>query len=401
MPKIQSHRTVTILDFVRCLAIWLAASMLSFTSRPIAQRARKKLLVIRLDAIGDFVLWLDAARELRRLYPPEEFEIILLGNHLWTPLAEKLPWFDIVWSLERKQYLLNPLYFIRTLLKVRDAAFDIVINPTFSREFKVGDILVKASQAPLRIGSMGDLDRIRPWQQRISNRWYTRLLPVQDGSRMELVRNADFMRALGAESFRAAIPELPQDSAIPRDFTAHNYVVIIPGAGSPAKQWPTLRFAEIAARLYQRTGWSIIVCGGKYDERLGKTIVSGSASPVDNWCGKTSLTELVAILGGAHMVVANDTGALHIAAALSVPVVCITGGGHPGRFMPYEIETPASKLLPVSVMTEMDCFGCGWRHCAKAEPGVAAPCITQISVEHVWAVVDQLLERIMAGMGSE
>lgn len=399
MTIIHGHRTVPVLDFIRCLAMWLAAAMVALipSSRP--RSTRKKLLVIRLDAIGDFILWLDAARELRRLYPPEEFEITLFGNHLWTPLTEELPWFDIVWSLERKQYLLNPLHFIRTLMKVRYAAFDIVINPTFSREFKVGDILVKASQAPLRIGSMGDLDRIRPWQQQISNRWYTRLLPAQNGSRMELVRNADFMRCLGAESFKASVPELPLVSGLPPSFTTSEYVVIVPGAGTPAKQWAAQNFGEIAKRIHMKTGWRVVICGGPCDEPLGNCILNESFISLENWCGKTSLPELVAVLGGARLVVANDTGAVHIAASLSVPAVCIMGGGHPGRFIPYRVEILTSRPLPVPVIADRDCFGCGWRHCQKSRPDAVAPCIAQISIENVWAAVVQQLEKLSTRTG--
>jgi ADP-heptose:LPS heptosyltransferase len=383
---------IVVFDFYRCLAMWLSASILSLFAVSHPQRLKKKLLVIRLDAIGDFILWLDAARELRRLYPPEQYEITLLGNHIWTSLAEKLPWFEQIWPLERKQYLLNPLYFIRMLLKVRAGSFDIVINPTCSREFKVGDVLVKASQAPLRIGSTGDLDRIKPWQRRISDRWYTLLIPAQDKSLMELERNADFMRGLGAETFRSSVPELPLVSGLPPGFMARDYVVIVPGAGSPAKQWPARRFSEIAGRIHQKTGWQAIICGGPDDEPLGKTILEESAVPSENWCAKTSLPELVAVLAGARLVIANDTGAVHIAAARSVPVVCIMGGGHPGRFMPYRIETPTSKPLPVPVMADMDCFGCGWVRCCDAEPGAAAPCIVQVSVDTVWNAVSKTLD---------
>ncbi|HYA12952.1 MAG TPA: glycosyltransferase family 9 protein [Syntrophales bacterium] len=399
MPTVPIHRAVIILDFARCIAMWLAAFFLSLFAAPRPQRVKKKLLIIRLDAIGDFVLWLDAAQGLRRLYPPEQYEITLLGNHIWTSLAEKLPWFDRVWPLERKKYLLNPLYFLRMLLKVRDGSFDIVINPTFSREFKFGDILARASQAPLRIGSTGDLDRIRPWQRRISDRWYTRLIPAQDDAIMELERNADFMRGLGAETFQSSIPELPPVSGLPPGFTARDYVAIIPGAGTPAKQWPLQRFSMIAARIHRKTGWPAVICGGPGDGPLGKTILEECAVPMENWCARTSLPELVAVLAGARLVIANDTGAVHIAAALSVPVICIMGGGHPGRFLPYRIETQTGKPLPIPVVTEAECFGCGWRHCREAHSKAAAPCIAQISVDAVWRAVDRLLDRLASGVG--
>ena len=398
MPVRTIHKTVIFFDFFRCLIMWLAAFLLSLsaTSRP--QRLRKKLLIIRLDAIGDFILWLDAAGGLRRLYPQEDYEITLLGNHIWTSLAEKLHWFDRVWPLERKQYLLNPLYFIRMLLKVRAESFDIVINPTYSREFKVGDILTMASQAPLRIGSTGDLDRIKPWQRRISDRWYTLLVPAQDKSLMELERNADFVRGLGSETFRSSVPELPLVSGLPPGFMVRDYFVIVPGAGSPAKQWPVRRFSEIAERIHQKTGWLAIICGGPDDEPLGKNILEESDVPSENWCGKTSLPELVAVLSGARLVITNDTGAAHIAAARSVPVICIMGGGHPNRFMPYRIETRTSKPLPVPVVVDAECFGCGWQHCREAHSNTAVPCIMQISADTVWHAVAHLIDRFTAGM---
>lgn len=395
MLVITANRVVAFLDFFRCLAMWLSVCFLSLSPLSHPQRQRKKLLVIRLDAIGDFALWLDAAKELRRLYPPENFEITLLGNSLWSPLAEKLPWFDSVWPLERKLYLLNPLYFFKLLLKIRDASFDIVINPTLSREFKVCDTLVKASQAPLRIGSRGDLDRIRPWQQRISDRWYSSLLPTKNNQLMELERNAEFIRELGNENFRAACPVLPQVSKLPYGFSVCDYVVLIPGAGTPSKQWPTQRFKEVAERIYQRTGWTSVICGGKNDEQLGKEVLEGNTMPAENWCNRTSLPELAAILAAAHLVIANDTGAVHIAAALSVPVACVLGGGHPGRFLPYRIEIPTERPLPVPVIADMDCFGCDWRHCrVAAQSKAAAPCIENISVDQVWDTISRILEQL-------
>jgi ADP-heptose:LPS heptosyltransferase len=388
-----TNRTIVFLDFFRCLAMWLAASILCLSAQSHPQRPKKKVLIIRLDAIGDFILWLDAAQEIRKLYPPEAYEITLLGNHDWTSLAMELPWFDEVWPLKRRKYRVNPIYCIKILSKVHRAGFDLVINPTYSREFKYSDIFAKASGAQERIGSQGDFERIRKWQKYIGNRWYTRLIHAQEEPLMELERNAEFVRGLGAENFLAGVPELPVSSGVPDGFNAHDYFVIFPGAGAVARQWPMRNFAEIAEKVHRKTGWRGIICGGPDDESLGKNITAETDAPLDNWAGRTSLPELVAIIAEARLVVANETSAVHIAAAVSVPAVCIFGGGHFGRFMPYRIEVKANRPLPVPVVFRMDCFGCKWLHCHYASKKETPPCICNIPVDTVWSAVSDILEK--------
>lgn len=392
MKTTLSKRLIFSLDVIRCLAMWLAASVLCLVAVPRPLRPKKQVLLVRLDAIGDFVLWLDAVKEIRRLYPPQTCEITLLGNASWTPLARELSLFDRVWSLERRRFLIDPLLNVRTFLLVRRGAFDVAISPVYSREFKF-DLLVKASRAPQRIGSEGDSDHIRPWQRRISDRWYSRLVPARSAPLMELERNAEFVRGLGAADFRASVPRLPAAFALPPGFNARQYVVLVPGASLPVKRWPVRRFGEIAARIHQETEWAAIVCGGPGDQRLGEILVQSCAFPVENWCGKTSLTELAAILQGARLVVTNDTGAVHLAAAASVPSVCITGGGHPGRFMPYRIEIATDRPLPIAVTSEMDCSGCHWLHCHYGTGNDPAPCLSRTTADMVWHAVHSLLPK--------
>jgi ADP-heptose:LPS heptosyltransferase len=87
----------------------------------------------------------------------------------------------------------------------------------------------------------------------------------------------------------------------------------------------------------------------------------------------------------ARIVISNDTGPAHIAAAVAVPVVCILGGGHYGRFMPYRVEAPtASNLLPIAVSVELDCFGCNWACVYQRGPTEPMRCIKEVTVDHVW-----------------
>jgi len=121
--------------------------------------ANAALLVVRLDAIGDFVLWLDAARHLRSIFPARR--ITLVANAAWAPLAAALPYWDAVWSVEVRRFADDPIYRWRLLRKVAREGFGIALEPTFSRKLGFGDSVVLASHADQRIGSTGDTSNLQ------------------------------------------------------------------------------------------------------------------------------------------------------------------------------------------------------------------------------------------------
>lgn len=352
---------------------------------------RLDVLIVRLDAIGDYILWVDAAKELRKLYPPEKYRITLLGNQAWTSLAIPSPHFDDVLPVDRKKLGRNIFYRFGILSSIRNRHFNIAIEPTMSRELLYGDSLVRASAASCRIGTSGDISNISRWWKRLSDRWYTQLLPVGDGNVMELVRNAEFMRKLGLGSFKASIPDLPASDVIPSELAGKSYYVLSPGAGKAIKRWKVINFAEVARLLYRKTGWLGVICGGSEDEPLGRALVQLAGVPIENWCGRTSLHDIVGIIAKANLLVSNDTSAVHIAAAVSTPSVCIVGGGHYGRFLPYDVETQTSKPFPVTVAHHMECFGCNWKCIYRVGRNESSPCIENITVTQVWDTIERVL----------
>lgn len=381
------------LGFLRCIFLLLVDWLCLFIPHQTDKGLKKKILFIRLDAIGDFILWLNAAKEIRRLYPQGEYEITLLGNQIWTSIAEKLPYFDRVLSLDRRKFLNNPFYRLKVLKNIRQAGFNIVIQPTFSREFLFGDAIVRVSGAEKRIGSQGDFSNIMPWQKRISDRWYTKLISASDKSLMEIERNAEFMKELGLKEIRAGIPSLPVSGNLPSGFDLSDYYVIFPGAGVELKKWPLSHFKELHRRIFEATGWVGVVCGGQGEKLLGETIEQYVDVPLQNWIGRTSLRELVEIIAKAHILIGNDTSAVHIAAAVSTPAVCILGGGHFGRFLPYRLEVETDRPLPEAVFHKMECFGCNWRCIYPIRRGEPAPCVANVLVDMVWEEVENVLER--------
>jgi len=87
--------------------------------------------------------------------------------------------------------------------------------------------------------------------------------------------------------------------------------------------------------------------------------------------------------------VGNDTSAVHIAAAVGTPSVCILGGGHYGRFLPYATETD-KQVSPIPVTHQMDCFNCNWQCTQPHRKGDAAPCISNIQVNQVFEAIEKI-----------
>lgn len=349
--------------------------------------AKKKVLIVKLDAIGDYILWLDAAKELRRVYPANEHVITLLGNKQWIELAKSHSCFDVVWSIDRPTFFVCPANYSELLRKLGNESFDIVLHPVYSREFLFGDLFVWASSAQRKIGMLGDGSNLAWWQKRLGDRIYTDLVSGAGAHESELENNACLVRWLGLTDFKAGIPDLEVSPEWHSISLPANYFVIIVGASVRLKVWPISRFVALVERVLSLTGMTVVVCGGRAEQHLGTSLKKCTSAPLVDLTGQTTLPELVAVISNATFVVGNDTGAIHIASALGVPSVCIVGGGHFGRFVPYNKDVVTHKHFPVPVFKQMECFGCNW-HCIYDESfGKAARCIEAVTVEAVYTAV--------------
>ena len=120
---------------------------------------KKGVVIVKLDAIGDFVIWLDSAKEYRKIYPKEE--IILVANILWADLAKLLPYWDKVIAIDIKFLGLKKIYKRwRILAKISRIGARIAIEPTYSRKILFGDSIIRATSARSRVCSIGDFNNI-------------------------------------------------------------------------------------------------------------------------------------------------------------------------------------------------------------------------------------------------
>jgi ADP-heptose:LPS heptosyltransferase len=386
-----SKTVINVIVLLHSMFIYLFDALLFLMPKRGKKGEIPKLLVIKLDAIGDFILWLDFAKGLRELYPPATHEVVLLANRAWADFAGGTPFFDRILPVERMRFILNPLYRLRTLLNIRRQGFDIVIDPSYSREFQYSPAVARVSGAPKRLAPEGDEGIQRPWQKKISDGWYSRLFPSSPGQLMEMRRNAEFLRALGYRDFKARMPVYLPKHPAPLN-TREPYYVFFPGAGWINRQWPIEKFSALATLIHKATGWSGVICGGPGEEWLARQLQEMAEAPLDNKVGQTTLDELGAIIASARFLVGNETSAVHLAAAVSTPAVCILGGGHFGRFFPYQPEAESDgRPVPINVWHRMACFSCNW-HCIYPIVGTEpVPCIAGISIEDVWDKIQECI----------
>jgi ADP-heptose:LPS heptosyltransferase len=352
---------------------------------------QKLVLLVRQDAIGDFILWLDTAKEYRKYYPPENCKIILIGNALWSDLAKGLPFWDEVLPVNVKAFKTLSRYRWNILRKVRNYGAEIAIQPTYSREFYHGDSLIRASNASKKVSSAGNMSNRDQLKSILADRWHTELIPSSPEQLSELERNAEFFSGFIKKLYLPSYPELELsgDCNI-QELKRKSFYILSLGANKKYREWPYKYYAKIAQKIHKKTGWLGLICGAENEFDLGEHIKKLCDAPLQNYTGQTTLSELTCLLAKSQILISNETGTAHIANAVGTPTVCILGGGHFGRFVPYPELSGKINNLKV-VYHKMPCYGCDWKCVYHIKDEDPAPCISNISVDAVWNEVKILL----------
>ena len=351
------------------------------------------VFLIRQDGIGDFVMWLDTAKEYRNIFPPDKYKIVLAGNKIWCDLAEELPYWDEILMVDVKQFKTFSRYRWDFLRKVRNLGVQISIQPTFSREFYHGDALVRASGALWKVSSAGDMANRNWLKQFIADSWHTELIPASTEPLTELERNAEFFSGLTDYPHLTSYPKLDiPEFWLSSEWKEKTFYILVPGtSGAVAgKEWPPAFFSDLATKVFRQTGWEGVICGAKQEHSLGEQILKQCDAPLQNFCGQTTLVELAGLLSQSRLTISNDTGAVFLSSAVGTSSVCILGGGHFGRFVPYP-DLPGKINHLETVYHKMPCYGCNWVCIFPIIEGEPTPCIANISVGVVWSKVRPLL----------
>jgi lipopolysaccharide heptosyltransferase II len=374
---IECMELIKVQDVVRAVSELL--SVPSVEGQYISGRGEfKRILIVRTDKIGDVVLSTPVIEALRCGFP-SAYLAMMVGSHAKDIIAGN-PYLDKVIVYDKDNLhksWLSTFLFAQQLRKFRfDAA--LVLHPSNRVH-----LVTFLSGIPKRIGynrKMGFLltDRLEHTKQ--------------SGQKHEVEYNLDLVRYLGVVPHHNGLymPLAPEaEGWVSKLFVQNgvkegaNLIAIHPAASCPSKFWMPERFAQVADRLIEKYNAAVLIVAGPKDVAIAEAVVKKMRHQALNLAGKTSVAQLACVLKRCRLFISNDSGPVHIAAAVQTPIVVIYGRNQPGlgpkRWGPVG---PKDQVLH----KEIGCVECLAHNCKK---GFA--CLKAITVEEVMAAAEKVL----------
>jgi heptosyltransferase I len=345
-----------------------------------------KILILKPSSLGDIIQALPVLRLLKLHF--RDAEIYWWVDSRFSPLLEDDPDLDGIVLFERKHWA-SPAYWpqiLGSVLWMRAKQFDWVID--------LQGLLRSAVFAWLARGKfLIGLDTPREGGREGANTFYDCAVPAP-ATAHAVERYLAVLPALNVPvhtKFRW-LPERPHIAAVVKakwpQVEDARWIALQPGARWPTKCWPAQNFAELVRRLAQKfPDVRFAVMGSADDKPLGEIISRVVPERILNLCGETSLPEMMEWLRFCKLMITNDTGPMHVAAALGVPVVALFGPTDPGSTGPYgQLENVLRIDLPCA-----PCFksSCSWKNPME--------CLTAITPQAVFEFVQKKLQ----GVGDE
>lgn len=341
-----------------------------------------RTLIIKPSSMGDIVQALPVLTALKEAHPAAR--VSWLVARPFADLLEDHPRLDEVILFDRKRFSRIgrsagiTVDFLRLLADLRRRRFTTVID--LQGLFRSG-VLAAASGAPSRVGFSA--------AREMAPVFYTRGVSVPRGNIHAVDRYLMLAEAVGLPRPRATdhlpVPGASRQAARRRLAEAGlpegaPYVAACADARWETKQWRPDRFAQVLDRVRTETGARAVLVGGPDAVAISTTVAAAMREPPIDLTGQTTLKELVAVIAEARVLVTNDSGPMHVAAAVGTPVVAIFGPTNPERTGPYG---PGHGIFAGRAA----CSPCYRRQCLYAGGPKALCCLDNVSADEVAGAV--------------
>ena len=330
------------------------------------------LLIIKLRYIGDVLLATPPLRAIKEARP--DVRVTMMVNRGTEGVLSGNPDIDEILVLDKESMAAQ----WRLMVELRRRRFETVIDLTDGDR---AAFLSWMSGASVRVGFNDE--------QRWRGACYSVVVPPQPGMRHRIERDLAVLNLLGVQAsvqqpklWLAQEDEAGADQLLDRFGIRRNrpFIILQPGARYWFKAWPAERFAELADRLASEYTCQVLIVGSRNEEALAQRIHGATTSRPVSIAGLTTLQQFAAIAKRASLFVGNDSGAMHIAAAVGTPVVALFGPSNPDEWGPRGGRV---KVL----YKGLDCRACFHPTCERGEQN----CMKQLSVAEVYAASAELL----------
>ena len=331
-----------------------------------------RIALLKPSALGDIVHSLPVLTALRRRYP--RAHITWVVNRSYEPLLRGHPHLDETLPFDRRAAagLRGLPGLTRFLAELRRRRFDLVVD--LQGLFRSG-LMALASGAVRRVGLS---------TAREGARWaYTDAVRVADFNAVHAVDRywlvAEALGAGGPKEFHVPLSDEARVWArqalrgCPRPWLA-----VGPGSRWVTKRWPPAHFAALLRRAQARFGGTAIFVGAPNEAALSEAVRAGIEGPSVDLTGRTALPQLAALLAEADAMLANDTGPLHLAAALGRPVVA------PYTCTKVRLNGPYGAMAG-AVETRVGCQGSYRKRCGRLD------CMAELTPDRLWPVLEGIL----------
>jgi len=344
--------------------------------RPIATNKIKKILVTRTDRIGDVVLSTPIFQSIKEAFPQATVYALVLPTT--CEIVEDNPYIDNVIVYDKRKKQKSFFQTIKFGLMLRKEKIDVAIHlhPT-NRVYVISFV----AGIPIRIG----------YRRRNSYRLLTHSLLEKKwmGEKHEAEYNYDLLTFLRIRQPQEIKPffsvkqrhEQQLDAVLhERALSLRSFFVIFPSASCPSRRWPPQYFAQLADTLSQKYNLQTAIVGGDQDCAIVKDVVTHMKTPAINLVGQLTLKMLGALLQRSRMLISNDSGPVHIAASLHVPVISLFGRNDPG-ISPRRWH-PLGKHS-YFLHKDVGCIHCLAHNCEKG-----FKCLQSITVQDVLLMIE-------------
>ena len=334
----------------------------------------QKILVLRLSSIGDVVLTTPVLRALRRRYPSARIDFLVKSGY--AGLLHRNPHLDGVLTLPDSAGAAD---LVRMLGKLRQQRYDLLID-------------LHRNWRSIFLRRAGGARAARVYRKHVVRRaFYVAFKRESLGLPSAVDRYFRAVRPLGVvDDGRGPKLHLP-DSLRRRTgerlrelgWTGKSAIGLVPGAGYATKRWPAERYGELGRRLAAEFGVPVLVFGGVEDREVATVICRRIGSAAVDLAGRLSLSESAAALDFCDLVIANDTGLMHVANALGKKLVAIFGSTTGGLgFYPRGEKVRAVEIR----LACRPCSHLGRNRCPKGH----FRCMQDIPVEEVLRQAEHL-----------